>query len=541
MRLSQVVSSCKYFIISSLCLLSTLSYSQTNSLQLYAHGGLSKPVGAFSDPYMFARQGYQYGGGLDYFIKKIGLGVAGGYFQNESKSLFEDYIQHKYLEKARNTHIENWEVKYLLAGPTVKFTVGRFQMDLFAKVGASQITVPHLLFSKTFFGQSYEIYDFSGTTEAWQSAWSGGTSLIFKLNNWLGIQARAEYFSTQYLSKMAYDYTYRDVYDSNRNGYIDDPEYFEAQKLRKEGDAVLSVLNLNMGLIFQLGSKKVKAVQMLHASDTLPLVQNQDDNYEEKPTEQLEKSDIELNPEIKVVDIPVVNADEVAEMKRAEENQKVLETVDVPSTSFDAPESNYDADAAEFLYKAGESYFALNDFENALPFFNKLKADPNYPRAKYMFALSLCAMGNCLECKREYKEFSKEYKEGDARTLEIIFASQFERCATSQKEKKAQNALLNNKLGSEAKSTDVMAKEYKIQFVAIRKPDATFPGVSQVGQIVTEFYPNKSVYRYTLSGYNDIKMTANDLYKVRKLGFRDAFIAVYENGVRVNTIYHHRK
>lgn len=39
-------------------------------------------------------------------------------------------------------------------------------------------------------------------------------------------------------------------------------------------------------------------------------------------------------------------------------------------------------------------------------------------------------------------------------------------------------------------------------------------------------------------GYKDIKNAASDVYKIRKLGFRDAFIAVYENGQRVNTLYH---
>ena len=154
----------------SLFILATLVSGQNNLLQIYGNGGISKPTGSFSDPHMFASQGYHYGGGFDYFIHKFGLGVAAGYSQNGSKTLFEDYIQHKYLEKAKDTRLENWEVKYILVGPSVKFTLGRFQLDFSAKVGASQITVPHLLFSKTFFGQSYDIYDFSGTTDAWQMA-----------------------------------------------------------------------------------------------------------------------------------------------------------------------------------------------------------------------------------------------------------------------------------------------------------------------------------------------------------------------------------
>ena len=72
----------------------------------------------------------------------------------------------------------------------------------------------------------------------------------------------------------------------------------------------------------------------------------------------------------------------------------------------------------------------------------------------------------------------------------------------------------------------------------MRKPDVAFPRLANVGTVSTEFFPNKSVYRYTLGGYTDINSAAADVYKVRKMGFRDAFVAMYRNGVRVNTLYH---
>ncbi len=213
--------------------------------------------------------------------------------------------------------------------------------------------------------------------------------------------------------------------------------------------------------------------------------------------------------------------------------------MEIPATTYDAPESTYDEEAAEFLYKAGESYFATNDFENAMPCFNKLKADPKYPRAKYMFALSLCSMGNCAEARKEYSEFAKTYKGEDKRTLEIIFASHAERCRLSGRlippsEMASQNNKGNGTADKEAKT----GLTYKIQFIAMKKANADFPRLVNIGDISTEFFPNKSVYRYTLGGYDDITVASKDIYKVRKMGFRDAFLAVYENGVRVNTLYH---
>jgi tetratricopeptide (TPR) repeat protein len=227
---------------------------------------------------------------------------------------------------------------------------------------------------------------------------------------------------------------------------------------------------------------------------------------------------------------PIVNIRESLKELEVEEPSTEEVLIDLTPSTYDAPEARYDEEAAAFLYKAGESYFAANDFENAVPCFNKLKADPKYPRAKYMFALSLCSMGNCSEAMKEYKEFSKVYKEEDSRTLEIIFASHIERCKTEGRLKSP----------SEDSRVEDKPKEklYKIQFIAIYKSDLEFPRISNIGDISTEFYPNKSVYRYTLGGYTDYKNAVKDVDKVKKMGFRDAFIAVYENGIRVNTLYH---
>jgi tetratricopeptide (TPR) repeat protein len=555
----------KLFVIIFFCVIIAFvsSFGQSKFIQLDLNGGISKPIGSFSQNFMFAGQGYHGGAGFDYFFKNFGIGISGGYFTNPSNASFKTFIEQKYLETPSSIDKnQNWNTKYIMAGPTYKLKFGRFEWDFYVRAGVSQLRVPDLIFSKMFFGQAYEIYHFRGTTQDYQFAWNGGSRLIFKINQWLGLQAQANYFSTKYVSDVAYSYSYRNVSDANRNGVMEDGEYFESEKLKSSGKTDLSVLNLNMGLIFQLGRSTYSKVKMMpdvtvpsvSATETIQPQTTNDvvTDQNEKAVPESEKVSIvgsEKSSEIAQTetkpkenkenvaqneDIPIVNAAE--EKSEQTDNQaNDLEYVKVPATSFDAPEAKYDAEAAEFLYKAGESYFAMNDFENALPCFNKLKADPNYPRSKYMFALSLCAMGNCDEGKREYKEFAKSYKENDARTLEIIFASQFEKCATTNKNK-ARSATI-------AKDSSVNlgnGMEYKIQFIAIRKSDSQFPGVAKVGTVSTEYFPNKSVYRYTLNGYQQVSDAVRDLTKVRKMGFRDAFIAVYQNGVRVNTIYHKR-
>jgi tetratricopeptide (TPR) repeat protein len=496
-------------------------------------------VQEFSKEEMFAGNGVALGGGFDYFFGRLGIGISTGYFTNSSAEKFSSFISNRYLEKFSANPSMLWSTKYILFGPSLKFSFGRFEIDLFAKAGSSQISVPDLLFTKKFYNQTYEVYRFSSTDSDWQFAWSGGTRMLFRINQWLAIQAKADYITTSYLSNIAYSSIYRDVYDVNRNGVMEDTEYFESQKIFNKGISNLNVLNLNMGLIFHLGrSGGDKPVAMFPELPEITPIQvvKVEESEDVKTHEELPivTQKIEDQPAIQdLSQIPVINEKEAqtgSTPRDADHEAATSEPIVIPPTTYDAPESRYDEEAAEFLYKAGESYFATNDFESALPCFNKLKADPKYPRAKYMFALSLCAMGNCKEAKKEYKEFAINYKESDKRTLEIIFASHFERCVTTGKLK------VDNVPASP--SVAVPQKEYKIQFIAIKKPDAKFPGLESVGTVSTEYFPNKSVYRYTLVGYQDIREAAEDVYKVRKMGFRDAFVAAYENGIRVNTLYH---
>ncbi|MBK9735292.1 MAG: hypothetical protein IPO92_10125 [Saprospiraceae bacterium] len=524
-----------------------VSGQQKRYLQLDFNGGISIPIQGFKSTLMFAGQGTAAGGGFDYFFGKIGLGFNAGYFSNPTSKLFADYIEHKYLEKISAPYGQSWNNIYGMLGPVYKFGYKKFEFDFFIKGGYSQIVVPTLAFNKSFFNQTYDVYRFTGVTEDWQFAWSGGGRLIYKVNHWLGIQTKADYFTTSYISDVSYNNSYRDATDGNRNGVIDDAEYFESQKISNKGVTPVSVVNVSMGLLFQIGrSKFSKPTQMLPER---PEPLNDDLVSQVKPVEEVvvKVEDVKIQEAAKT-EIPLINAHEAPkeELKKNEENvmslavkiEPILETIEIPLTTYDAPEAKYDVEAAQFLYKAGESYFATNDFENALPCFNKLKADVNYPRAKYMFALSLCAMGNCEEAKKEYREFSKTYKGDDKRTLEIIFASHSERCKTTGKI--TDPIMTKNKTIKEKEDKDkvISGRSYKIQFIAMKKSNANFPRVATVGDIETEFFPNKSVYRYTLGGYGDIKQAATDVYKVRKLGFRDAFVAVYDNGVRVNTIYH---
>ena len=77
--------------------------------------------------------------------------------------------------------------------------------------------------------------------------------------------------------------------------------------------------------------------------------------------------------------------------------------------------------------------------------------------------------------------------------------------------------------------------------MATKKEDVKFLSVSKMGDIRTEYTGTKKLYRYLLTGYQNIEDAKEDLKLVRSKGFHDAFIARYEHGKRVETMYHEGK
>ncbi len=79
---------------------------------------------------------------------------------------------------------------------------------------------------------------------------------------------------------------------------------------------------------------------------------------------------------------------------------------------------------------------------------------------------------------------------------------------------------------------------YKVQFTAMNRSNHSYKRVEKIGKIIKEYFPDMDKYRYMLGGYNDLEKAKNDMKKVRKLGFVDAFIAIYKGEERIVTFYH---
>ena len=534
-----------------------LSFSmqaQLNSgVQLNLSGGISQPVSQFNNVELFAGKGKSFSGGLDYyFFKGIGLGIEGGFFDNLSKSEFENLIFQRYLIAFDVPDNPSWQTKYIFGGPTIKWSPGRFEMDFTGKIGVAQITGPKLLYDRENFGQNYDVYRFSIDSQDWGLAWNTGIRAIYKLNNWIGIQVKADYWTTKFFDKTDYTYSYKDVLDLDRNGYLDDEEFYEASYILNKKATSVNVVNLNLGLVFQFGNitKIIKNEVVFTGLNQMPEEMHLDDkdNQVKSDSSFIQVDHNKMDTNIDSSNISIEN--DVLTLRGNEVSHDPLQADNIlPDAILSDKEHKDELDEKEkrltildSLYSAGEYNFINKDYAQAADYFGQLKDEMDYPRAGYMYALSLSFMGKCSEAKKEYKEFKNSYTGDDLRSLEVLFISQFENCAAMSNDKMPMTASSTKKESKEdqkATTTKVVEKEYQVQFIAIRHPNALFMSVGSIDKIRVEYIKDKKLYRYSLVGYLLIEDALMDLKHVRAKGYKDAFIALYENGKRIDTLYHY--
>lgn len=527
--------------------------AQLNSgVQLNLSGGISQPVSQFNDLELFAGQGRSLSGGLDYyFFKGIGLGIEGGFFDNLSKAQFESLIFQKYLVALGAHDNPSWQTKYIFGGPTIKWSPGRFEMDFTGKIGVAQITGPKLLYGRDNFGQYYDVYRFTIDKQDWGLAWNTGIRAIYKLNDWIGIQVKADYWTSKFFDKIDYSYSYKDVLDLDRNGYLDDEEFYEANTILNKKSTTVNVVNLNLGLVFQFGNiSKIKNNEVAFdgLNQTPEGIKLDDEDNQVKSDSSFNQVDHNtMNTDINPSDI-IKDNDELT-LRENEVSHDSIKSDDILSDAFltDNEQKNEIYEKVkktailDSLYSAGEYNFINKDYPQAADYFGQLKDEKDYPRAGYMYALSLSFMGKCSEAKKEFKEFKKSYSGDDLRSLEVLFISQFENCAAMSNDKMPLTETKAKKESKEdqvATTTKILKKEYQVQFIAIRHPNALFMSVGSIDKIRVEYINDKKLYRYSLGGYVSMEEALKDLKHVRAKGYKDAFIALYENGKRVDTMYH---
>lgn len=538
-----ILSGC--FLIITLIFPMILQGQISSGIQLNLSGGSSFPLGDFRNKEVFAGNGYHFAGGLDYyFFKVLGIGLEGGYFENDSKSPFKDFIYQNYLINFEPSKKSSWQTKYIFGGPTIKTSFNRFEIDFTAKFGVYQAFEPKLLYVRTNYGESYDMFRSVRNEWKWLFGWNAGIRTIYKLSDWFGIQAKAEYWSTKGFDKLEYNFAYRNVADLDRNGHFDDTEFNQANLVTKRNNTNLNVVNVNLGMVLQFGNIKQIDKMELKAEEIDRILnevnQGQQTNHVNQRDRDSLNNQIQLNASNqRMEEMHIVPS--VDPIKDSLENT-ALSNIDDHKENLIVDEAQVRKMWADSLNDAGELHFSVQMYREAAKDFGLILNEPDYPRSRYMYAMSLSLSGQCDEAKKEFKEFKKSYNGEDSRSLEVLFVSQFQNCAGIAKglAAKAQNTPNEDKNLATQPAT-IPAKEYQVQFIAIKKEDVKFLSVSKMGDIRTEYTGTKKLYRYLLTGYQNIEDAKEDLKLVRSKGFQDAFIARYEHGKRVETMYHEGK
>lgn len=71
----------------------------------------------------------------------------------------------------------------------------------------------------------------------------------------------------------------------------------------------------------------------------------------------------------------------------------------------------------EWLYRAGQAYSMVNDYENVRKVYSELKGEKKFPDAQLLYARSLKNLGNCSEATKEYLDYLYNYDDGDDKEL----------------------------------------------------------------------------------------------------------------------------
>ncbi|HRO73237.1 MAG TPA: hypothetical protein PK611_06180, partial [Saprospiraceae bacterium] len=432
------------------------------------------------------------------------------------------------------------------------------ELDLTGKMGVSQISAPNLLYQKNDYGEVYDVYRFTRGSKDWKLAWSTGLRAIYKLNYWMGVQGKLDYWSTMGLNSVNYSYRYRDVIDLDRNGHLDSEEFHYAGIVSKAQTTAVNVLNLDLGLVFQIGN----IYRNTRNNISMDLIDAVLDDEEKLNSDSILLSQQNIN---------VISTDtsDVAVLKSKVEQTGVMgkDSINNTTDARDSIESQHVNMVAkdnvvigrDSINSLAEIHFSMTDYNKAAEYYNLLKDDPEYPRSRYMYALSLSFNGQCDEARKEFKQFMREYTGSDKRSLEVLFVSQFENCTSvarkiksgkvvsSETSKKSESGMNTDILVTDAtkatestdkKVSEVAEREYQVQFIAIHKAGVIFQSMLKMGSVNIEFIKDKKLYRYSLTGYQYLEEAVKDLQKVRSMGYSDAFIAMYQNGKRMDTMYH---
>ncbi|HRX29498.1 MAG TPA: hypothetical protein P5235_08925 [Saprospiraceae bacterium] len=628
------------------CLFSQQVFSQ-GGLKFGFNAGVSMPMGTFKNTYNFANRGFNFNSDVDYFFGNIGFGLSGGIINNNVKSPFLDMMSSRFNYREYVMTYDNWFSKYILLGPVVNFEKGKFGLMGRLKIGFLDIDMPDVFVNATFFNQHFPAIHYSGNTDGLMGVWKSGMSGYYRFSKNMSFQLSGDLLTTKFFSGISNTMDYRDVSDSNNNGFIDGTEYFAASDHSISNDVIYSNLLISAGILINVSSESPQEIEERKMSEA-------------------------YLPQDSIMMVDAIELEEMIDVDTSQVTEKEIVYIERPSIRIDTVLviESMNKETADLIFNAGKLYLENNDYPNALKCFQSVNQNSEYPISWYYESLTLLKLGRCQEGLKKYNDFSYQYPKENKPSLAELFQIVMKSCKQIQVIEHPQNTESNQELQDEAiiatetevteskkdvaennipeKVTEqekpiiseakiiedsndselevivheneekqdiveqamekelpkavtkeelaidestikkdeemiVQAKEdnqpqikeidsvsteiatenektkietktakvetefpsskpvevtYMVQFLAAKEGNLNLKKAKSIAPIQKEYFSDMKMYRYMFGSYSDLEDAKSVLMKIRKAGYKDAFIAIYHEGKRVVTFYH---
>lgn len=406
-------------------------------LQLDAAVSKTTPIRPYSSFPEYYNGGTNVSADIDYFFGFAGLGLSAGYSRLSTTRRTSMLFMSDFIKDHMNADELKWTHRYLMLGPTIKFSRKKLGADVFLKAGVAEVSAPELEHSVNAAGNPYYILSPITADNSVQVFWKAGARLMFNLTSWMGLHLKVETVNSKWVNNTMYHYNYRNVEDTNTDGRINLDEYEIAETLHDAFRTSLSTINFGAGLFFQISPASAKEDKLrdffasedadresviLHDSILLANAEKRNNgktNGTDNSVAAALNNDSAVNKTLDQKEIETVLNEFYYEKSR-------------DPAYYSYGEKQFMADLN--LYEQGFSDYFKKEYLHSFKAFSQIVNKNLFSLTRYMMALNLTEFGKCQEAKVEFAAFESIYGLEDLEDLRNIYLYKIGSCIEADTE-----------------------------------------------------------------------------------------------------------
>lgn len=403
-------------------------------LQLDAAVSKTKPIRPYSSFPEYYNGGTNVSADIDYFFGFAGIGLSAGYSKLSTTNRTSMLFMSDFIKDRLNSDELKWTHRYLMLGPTIKFSKKKLAADVYVKAGIAEVSAPDLEHAVNIAGNPFYILSPIEADKNVQFYWKAGARVMYSINSWMGLQLKVETVNSKWVNNTMYQYNYRNVEDTNMDGQINFDEYEIAETLHDAFKTSLSTINFGAGLFFQISpTAKEDKLRDFFASDDAErerVVLN--DSILLANAEKLNTEGNEVNG---LTDASNINNDSNKPMDQNEIESVLNEFYYDKSRDpsyYSYGEEQYLADLN--LYEQGFADYFKKEYLHSFKSFSQIVNKNLFSLSRYMLALNLTEFGKCQEAKVEFTAFESIYGLEDFQDLKNIYLQKIGTCVEADME-----------------------------------------------------------------------------------------------------------